>query len=341
MAAAPFLHPGAPKRARPDRVVTVCRSGPGGPHGPSSRGGRPVPRPAGAAARPQEAYRKSMSILYIVSTPIGNLGDVTQRALAVLRDADRVLAEDTRRTSVLLRHYGIDTPLISAHEHNEAARSAQVRAWLDAGETLALVSDAGTPLLSDPGERMVREVLAAGHTVVPVPGASALLAALVASGLPSAPFTFFGFVPRSGRERDALLAQLATLPHTAVLYESPARLRRLLTDLEARCGAGRAVAVARELTKLHETWVRGTLAEAAAYYADGAVPKGEVVVVLGGAAPEVPSPEAVAVLARRLLAEGGRPSAVAREVAQRTGLSRNDAYAITLAQSADHEGDPE
>ncbi len=283
-----------------------------------------------------------MSILYIVSTPIGNLGDVTHRALAVLRDADRVLAEDTRRTAVLLRHYGIDTPLISAHEHNEAARSAQVRAWLDAGETLALVSDAGTPLLSDPGERMVREVVAAGHTVEPVPGASALLAALVAAGLPTVPFTFFGFVARTGREREALLAQLAALPHTAVLYESPNRLRRLLTDLESHCGAGRPVVVARELTKLHETWVRGTLAEAVAYYADGAAPKGEVVVVLGGAAPEAaPSPDAVAALARRLLAEGRRPSAVAREVAQRTGLSRNDAYAITLAQAAEPEGDAE
>ncbi|MHB1168221.1 MAG: 16S rRNA (cytidine(1402)-2'-O)-methyltransferase, partial [Longimicrobiales bacterium] len=221
-----------------------------------------------------------MSVLYIVSTPIGNLGDVTHRALDVLRDADRVLAEDTRRTSILLRHYGIDTKLVSAHEHNEAGRAEQVVEWLDAGEALALVSDAGTPILSDPGERIVRRVLDAGHTVVPVPGASALLAALVGTGLPAVPFTFYGFVPRAGGARDALLGELATLPHTAVLYENPGRLVRLLEDLRDRCGAERAVVVARELTKLHETFVRGTLAETVAYYQEAAAPKGEVVVVL-------------------------------------------------------------
>ncbi|NLG63797.1 MAG: 16S rRNA (cytidine(1402)-2'-O)-methyltransferase [Candidatus Cloacimonetes bacterium] len=278
-----------------------------------------------------------MSILYIVSTPIGNLGDVTHRALDVLREADRVLAEDTRRTAVLLRHYGIETPLVSAHEHNEAARAGQVVDWLDAGETLALVSDAGTPILSDPGERIVRRVLDAGHTVVPVPGASALLAALVGSGLPAVPFTFYGFVPRARGERDALFQELATLPHTAVLYESPARLQRLLLDLKTHCGGERPVVVARELTKLHETFVRGTLAEAVAYYEESGEPKGEVVVVLGGATRAEASPEDVAKLARRLLEAGGRPSAVAREVAQRTGLSRNDAYAITLAQAAEQE----
>lgn len=282
-----------------------------------------------------------MSVLYIVSTPIGNLGDVTHRALDVLRDADRVLAEDTRRTSILLRHYGIDTKLVSAHEHNEAGRAEQVVEWLDAGETLALVSDAGTPILSDPGERIVRRVLDAGHTVVPVPGASALLAALVGTGLPAVPFTFYGFVPRAGGARDALLGELAALPHTAVLYESPGRLVRLLEDLRDRCGAERAVVVARELTKLHETFVRGTLAETVAYYQEAAAPKGEVVVVLGAAEQETVSAGDVAALARRLLAAGGRPSAVAREVAQRTGMSRNDAYAITLAQAAEQEAETE
>lgn len=283
-----------------------------------------------------------MSTLYIVSTPIGNLGDVTHRALSVLRDASRILAEDTRRTAVLLRHYDITTPLISAHEHNEAARAGQVVAWLDAGETLALVSDAGTPVLSDPGERIVERVLAAGHDVVPVPGASALLAALVAAGMPAVPFTFFGFVPRSGRLRDALLDRLGQLDHTAVLYESPARLHRLLADLRDRCGGERRVAVARELTKLHETFVRGTLAEAVAYYEERPSVKGEVVVVLAAADTDAESgaaAEADAVmLARELLAGGARPSAVARELARRTGLSRNDAYTIALAQAVDSEG---
>jgi len=282
-----------------------------------------------------------MSVLYIVSTPIGNLGDVTHRALEVLRQADRVLAEDTRRTAILLRHYGIETPLISAHEHNEAARAAQVTAWLDAGETLALVSDAGTPILSDPGERIVRRVLDAGHSVVPIPGASALLSALVGAGLPAVPFTFYGFVPRAGGERAVLLDDLAALPHTAVMYESPARLLRLLRDLASRCGEERAVVVARELTKLHETFVRGTLADAVAYYEEAGEPRGEVVVVLGGAPRTGVSAEDVAALARSLLAAGGRPSAVAREVAQRTGLARNDAYAITLAQAAEQEEEPE
>lgn len=281
-----------------------------------------------------------MSILYIVSTPIGNLGDVTERALTVLRESDRVLAEDTRRTGILLRHFAIDTPLLSAHEHNEAARAEQVVGWLNQGEKLALVSDAGTPLVSDPGERLVRAVLDAGHEVVPIPGASALLAALVGTGFSTVPFTFFGFVPRSGGARDQLLTQLAGLQHTAVLYESPARLQRLLNDLQAHCGAERRIVVARELTKLHETFVRGTIADALAYYEERPAVKGEVVVVLEGAAePPPPSEEDAAVVARELLADGTPPSRVARELARRTGLSRNDAYTIALAESTRRDGD--
>lgn len=281
-----------------------------------------------------------MSILYIVSTPIGNLGDVTARALTVLREADRVLAEDTRRTAILLRHFEIDTPLLSAHEHNEAARSAQVVGWLDAGEVLALVSDAGTPLVSDPGERIVRAVLDAGHEVVPVPGASALLAALVGTGFAVVPFTFFGFVPRSGRERDEFLAALVALRHTAVMYESPGRLHRLLQDLQTHCGAERGIVVARELTKMHETFVRGTIADAVAYYEERQTVKGEVVVVLAGAAEEAPAgAEDAAAIARELLADGTSPSRAARELARRTGLSRNDAYTIALAQSGQREGE--
>jgi 16S rRNA (cytidine1402-2'-O)-methyltransferase len=281
-----------------------------------------------------------MSILYNVSTPIGNLGDVTERALEVLRAVDRVLAEDTRRTAILLRHFAINTPLLSAHEHNEAARAGQIVTWLDEGETLALVSDAGTPLVSDPGERIVRAVLDAGHDVVPVPGASALLAALVATGLPTVPFTFFGFVPRSGRERDAFLAQLAMLPHTAVMYESPGRLHRLLADLRTSCGADRRIAVARELTKVHETFVRGTIADVVAYYDERTTVKGEVVVVLDGAPePPPPSEHDAAAVARALLADGTPASRVARELARRTGLSRNDAYTIALAESTRRDGD--
>lgn len=291
------------------------------------------------AREPGLRYRRGMSTLYVVSTPIGNLGDISYRAVEVLSTVQRVLAEDTRRTSILFRRYGITTPLVSAHAHNEAARAARVLEWLAAGDDLALVSDAGTPLLSDPGARLVREVTDTGHTVVPVPGASALLAALVGSGLPVEPFTFYGFVPRSGRARSRVLAEAADLEHTAVFYEAPGRLRRLLADLEPACGGDRSIVVARELTKLHETFVRGTLVEVIAYYADESV-RGEVVVLLGPkrvARPE-PGPETID-LARSMLAAGQRPSVVARELAIRLGIARNEAYAIVLEQSAERKVD--
>jgi 16S rRNA (cytidine1402-2'-O)-methyltransferase len=271
-----------------------------------------------------------MPPLYIVSTPIGHLEDVTYRAVTVLKDADRVLAEDTRRTAILFRRYGITTPLVSAHEHNEAARVSRILAWLDAGETLALVTDAGTPLLSDPGARIVRAVIDGGHDVVPVPGASALLAALVVSGLPPEPFTFLGFLPRAGGERSRRLAELAGLEHTAVLYESPNRLLALLQELAERCGPDRPVVVARELTKLHETVVRGTLAGVRAELADGTV-RGEVVVVLGGAVPAAASPEDAAIVAASLLAAGESPRSAARELARRLRIPRNEAYSLVLS----------
>jgi 16S rRNA (cytidine1402-2'-O)-methyltransferase len=286
-----------------------------------------------------------MGTLYIVSTPIGNLGDISHRALQVLGEVDRVLAEDTRHTAVLMRRYDIATPLVSAHSFNEEARSPQIVEWLDAGETLALVSDAGTPLLSDPGARIVRHVLDGGHDVVPVPGASAILAALVAAGIEPVPFTFFGFVPRTGRERRERFEALGRWPHAAVLFEAPPRLARLLKELAAHCGENRRVAVARELTKLHETVFRGTLAEAMRYYETATI-RGEIVVVLDGAGPgdsvaadeEAGSDAAAATLAAELIAAGQRPSAVAREVARRLGLARNDAYEIALAAAAAREG---
>lgn len=276
-----------------------------------------------------------MATLYIVSTPIGNLDDITLRAIAVLKSASRVLAEDTRRTAVLLRRHEISAPLVSAHEHNEAARAGQLVAWLDDGEDVALVSDAGTPLLSDPGARLVAAVIEAGHDVIPIPGPSALLAALVVSGLPTEPFTFFGFPPRSGRARRELLDTLGTLTHTAILYESPARLATLLQDLVDACGADRPVMVARELTKLHESMMRGTLAEAASYYGEGNV-RGEIVVVLGGAEPPAAATEAeAATLAAELLARGATPKSAAKELAQRLRMSRNDAYSLILALRGD------
>ncbi len=284
-----------------------------------------------------------MSDLYIVSTPIGNLGDISYRAVEVLGAVDRILAEDTRRTRTLLRHYGVATPLVSAHEHNEAARADQALAWLDAGEALALVTDAGTPLLSDPGARIVQRAAAAGHKVIPLPGASALLAALVGSGLDAETFTFFGFTPRGGQERAARLAAVAALPHTAILYESPQRLPALLAELERLCGGTRPVAVARELTKVHETFFRGTLAEASAHYAGGP-PRGEIVVVVGGRPPDEGAADAEAAARARiraLLGEGLRPSAVARQVAAEFGIPRNRAYELALAPAGGERGEGE
>src|SRR5687768_2230515 len=165
-----------------------------------------------------------MPALYLVSTPIGNLSDMTRRAVDVIRGSDVVFAEDTRRTSVLLRHYDITARLISAHEHNEAARARLVVELLTEGKNVAMVSDAGTPLLSDPGARVVRAALEAGFDVIPIPGPSALLAALVASGLPADRFTFYGFLPRKGGARDDLLREIAESSYTAVVYEAPQRL---------------------------------------------------------------------------------------------------------------------
>jgi 16S rRNA (cytidine1402-2'-O)-methyltransferase len=272
-----------------------------------------------------------MSRFYIVSTPIGNLQDVTFRAVDVLKTVSRILAEDTRRTAILLRRYAIETPLLSAHEHNEAARADRLVGWLDEGTDIALVSDAGTPLLSDPGMRLVQAAIAAGHDIVPVPGPSALLAALVGAGLTVEPFTFYGFLPRSGRARRERLEELATLQHTAVLYESPTRLVQLLRDLLEVCGAERDAAVARELTKVHESFVRGTLTGLASYY-DNEHVRGEVVLVLGAASP----PPAVTTddarsLASELLAAGLSARSAAKQLAEQLNLPRNDAYSLVLS----------
>lgn len=276
-----------------------------------------------------------MATLYLVSTPIGNLSDLTARAGRVLGSASRILAEDTRRTRILLEHLDLNTPLTSLHAHNEEARTERVLQWLREGEDLALVTDAGTPLISDPGGRLVRSVIEAGHEVVPVPGPSAVIAALVASGLPADRFTFLGFLPRRGRERTELLERIATAEETIVVFESPERLGALLEALEEYCGAEREIAVAREVTKLHEHFLRGTLREARAYY-EKSPPRGEVTVVIGamaaseaGAAADAAVDEAAAeALGRSLLQEGARPSQAAREVARRLDIPRNLAYRI-------------
>lgn len=268
-----------------------------------------------------------MATLYLVSTPIGNLSDLSARAGRVLGEVERIFAEDTRRTGRLLQHLGLDTPLTSLHQHNEAARAGRVLGCLESGDDAAVVSDAGTPLVSDPGARVVNAALEAGHDVVPVPGPSAVLAALVGSGLPADRFVFLGFAPRKGRERRALLQRVADSPETTVLFEAPGRLRRLLADLERACSPGRRVAVAREMTKLHEEFVRGTLAEARAHFGESA-PRGEVTLVIDRSPGDEPDESAAREVAAGLLAGGARPSEAVREVMARIGVSRNRAYRI-------------
>ena len=273
-----------------------------------------------------------MAKLYIVSTPIGNLADISYRAVEILGAVDRVLAEDTRRTAILFRHYAIQTPMYSAYAHNEQARTRQLTEWLDAGENVALVSDAGTPLISDPGARIVHTALAGGHDVIPVPGASSLLSALVASGLATDRFCFFGFPPRSGKERRQLLARIARLEETVLLFEAPGRVGRLLSDLAQSCGGERRAVVARELTKVHETFVRGTLDELCAYYRDNP-PRGEVVVLVAAAeldAAEEEKPNA-GERAAQLLQSGASARDVARQLSEELGIPRNEAYQITQA----------
>lgn len=274
--------------------------------------------------------------LFVVSTPIGNMGDFSFRAVEVLRAVAVVLAEDTRHSRKLLAHYEITTPMASYHEHNEARSIPRIIERLSSGEDVALISDAGTPLLSDPGERLVRAAIEAGIAVVPVPGASALLAALVASGLDLSQFTFFGFLPRRGRERAAALDEIASSRRTAVLYEAANRVAESLRDLAGRAGEDRAGVVGRELTKRFEELKQGTLESLRAYY-EGTAPRGEVVILVAGAPPPSLDEAQLARDARTLRESGLTVRDVAAELARR-GVARNVAYRIA-AEIGDRKSD--
>lgn len=271
--------------------------------------------------------------LVLVATPIGHLGDLSPRAVAELGGAAAVVCEDTRRTGRLLVHAGVaDKRLLVANEHTEASCAAEVRRLLDGGATVAVVTDAGTPGISDPGERLVRTAIEGGHRVEAVPGASALLAALVVSGLPTARFVMEGFLPRSGAERGERLAEVAAERRTAVLYEAPHRLARTLADLLAACGPDRPVAVCRELTKMHEETWRGRLGEAAARATAGD-PLGEHVIVLGGAAApaDATDDELLAALAEaRAAGRSGRDAVAA--VAAAFGAPRRRVYDLDVGR---------
>ena len=278
--------------------------------------------------------------LYVVSTPIGNMGDFSFRAVEVLRGVDLVLAEDTRHSRHLLDHYHIATPLASHHEHNEAKTTPAIIGRLRGGESVALVSDAGTPLLSDPGARLVRAAIDAGIDVVPVPGASALLAGLVASGLELGHFTFFGFLPRGGADRRAALDEIATSTHTVVVYESPNRLAGTLGELEQRGQHGRSAAVSREMTKQFEEVRRGTLSELRAYY-QGNPPRGEVVLVVGPASPATVSDDLVRERVRELRASGASARDAAALVAGELGVSKRLAYRFAQTPDVDDREESE
>jgi 16S rRNA (cytidine1402-2'-O)-methyltransferase len=273
-----------------------------------------------------------MGTLYIVATPIGNLEDITLRALRVLREVSLIAAEDTRRTRKLLNHFSIPTPAISYHEHNKLTRLDRILDALATGD-VALVSDAGTPIISDPGRELVAAVLAVGHRVVPIPGPSALATALSAAAMPMDCVLYLGFLPRRSRERQALLARYRDLPCTLAIFEAPHRLRECLTDLRTVLG-NRPAVVCQEMTKIYEEFHRGTLDDLIAHFAQQE-PQGEFTLVIAGAMAPPPSPIMPDQIRERLRAElaaGQSLSAAAASVAAALGLPKRIIYQQALAE---------
>jgi 16S rRNA (cytidine1402-2'-O)-methyltransferase len=255
------------------------------------------------------------------------MGDFSFRALDVLRSVAVVLAEDTRHSRPLLDRYDVGTPMLAYHEHNEARMTPSVLARLAGGEDVALISDAGTPLVSDPGARLVRAAIDAGLDVVPIPGASALLTALVASGLDATRFTFFGFLPRKGRERASAIATLVELPHTAIVYEAPVRVADTLAELAAAGAGARPAVVAREMTKRFEEVRRGTVGALAAYYRDTPA-RGEVVIVVAGGERAPATEDQLRQRARALRESGMSVRDVTAALMEEFGVRRNEAYRL-------------
>jgi 16S rRNA (cytidine1402-2'-O)-methyltransferase len=269
--------------------------------------------------------------LVLVATPIGNLADITSRAIDALREADVICCEDTRHSSKLLQHIGVaDKPLLVVNEHTEYDIREKIVDLVSKGKAVALITDAGSPGISDPGERIVRAVIDAGGVVSATPGPSAAIMAVTISGLPAGRFVFEGFLPRSGVERKERLEAVAGEERTTILYEAPHRLHKTLTDLETMCGPHRAVAIAAELTKIHEEVWRGNLHDAVKRYADGD-PRGEFVLVLAGATPAAPptDDELITALRAEISAGVSRKDAASR-VSARFGVSKRHVYELTL-----------
>lgn len=276
--------------------------------------------------------------LYIVSTPIGNLEDITLRAIRILKEVALIAAEDTRHTRKLLSAYDISTRMMALHEHNEQDRSARIVERVRGGESVALVTDAGTPCISDPGYRLVSAASEAGVRVVPIPGASALLAGLAAAGLPTDAFHYQGFLPKKQGKRRDVLNSLKSFPHTFVLYESPTRIQRLLGELESVMGDRPAV-LARELTKRHEEFLRGPLSFIARELAGRPVVKGECTLMVGGAqAPEPPPVSDLDEEVRRALVGSAESSShLAKSLAKRLGLPKGEVYEAVVRLSGGGE----
>ena len=277
--------------------------------------------------------------LYIVATPIGNLEDISQRALRILREVDFIACEDTRHTSKLLNHFGIDTKTISYHEHNERERAEELGSVLESGKSVALVSDAGTPLISDPGFRLVNAAIEKGISVVPIPGAAAGVTALAASGLPMDQFFFAGFLPARANARRAKLEELAQIPATLIFYEAPHRISATLRDAIDVLGDREAV-VARELTKLHEEFARGLLSELAKRFSKAENVRGEIVLMISGESanpksktkPATSSPQKLAVRIDELMREGTDSKTALKQAARELGLKRDEAYRLMETQ---------
>lgn len=270
----------------------------------------------------------SKGCLFLVPTPIGNLDDMTFRAVKVLKEVDLVAAEDTRNTKNLLNHFEIPTDLISFHEHNTASRIPELIEKMEQGTNIAQVSDAGTPSISDPGKELVKAAIKDDIAVVPLPGATASTTALIASGIAPQPFYFYGFLPRKGKERTEALVDLANRMETTIIYESPYRVLKTLDDLAADFGEQRQITLARELTKLHEAFFRGSIQEAIDYYTEND-PKGEFVLVIAGKPQEqveAMTDEQIISAVNALIEAGNKPNKAIKEIASQNDLKKQVVY---------------
>jgi 16S rRNA (cytidine1402-2'-O)-methyltransferase len=280
----------------------------------------------------QDCATPAIGILYIVGTPIGNLEDMTFRAIRILQIVDAIAAEDTRHTGKLLHHFQIKTPQISYHQHNIQSRIPQLIERLQRGENVALVTDAGMPCVSDPGYELVKACAEASIQVIPIPGPTAAITALAASGLPSDRFCFEGFLPVKGKERREYLAAIQQESRTLIFYEAPHRLRQTLQDFLETIGTERAIVISRELTKLHETFWRGTVAEAITYFQQED-PRGEYTLILAGAdrlATAEPTEAEIMTALQTLLEKGISRSQASKEIAKLLNLSKREVYQLAL-----------